>query len=165
MQVEQIKPSAIVLGVFAALVTQIILNMAAAGAGLASISGEIDRDKLWTAFAVWAVAGIIAAFVGGRVAGMLCSRIGNCGFHGLATWAAATVIVVAGAIFAGGTGAAFLAGPAYGVPSSDDPRSTMGALALASAIALLIGAVASFMGARTMRDTTTQYSGAQPRPA
>jgi heme/copper-type cytochrome/quinol oxidase subunit 2 len=150
MHTTEINSRAVMMGVFAALVAAIILNLLGAGIGLASAAGQPDAEQLWGAFGVWAVSGIISAFIGGYVAGALAVGTRSPGLHGLASWAISTVLVVAAAGFAASAGGtAMLAGPAYIPNPTDDVRDAMGTMALASAIALIIGAAAAYIGARS----------------
>ena len=74
--------SAVIGGIFVALVVHILLNMLGAGIGAASLDiraptqGEVQGIG-WGAFAWWSVAGIVAAFAGGWAAGVLASAIGS----------------------------------------------------------------------------------------
>jgi hypothetical protein len=150
MRTTDINSRAVVMGVFAALVAAIILNLFGAGIGLVSASDRPDAEQLWGAFAVWAASGIISAFIGGYVAGTLAAEAQSPGVHGLASWAISTVLVVAAAGFAASAGGtAMLAGPAYIPNPTDDVRDAMAGLALGSAIALIIGAIAAYIGARS----------------
>ena len=93
--------SAVLAGVFASLVVQILLTMLGFGIGLLAIdiptASSAPAAAGWAAFVWWAVSGIIAAFIGGAVAaanspdqtGLV--RVG----HALAAWSVATVVVVA----------------------------------------------------------------------
>ena len=64
--------SAVLAGVFASLVVQILLTMLGFGIGLLAIDVPTAQSAPagagWAAFVWWAVSGIIAAFVGGAVA-------------------------------------------------------------------------------------------------
>jgi hypothetical protein len=64
--------SAVLAGVFASLVVQILLTMLGFGVGLLAIDVPTAQSAPagagWAAFVWWAVSGIIAAFVGGAVA-------------------------------------------------------------------------------------------------
>ena len=129
----------------------------------------------WAAFLYWAVAGIIAAFIGGWVAGAVTAP-GTGGGHALAAWAVATLVVVGAGIFAATSSASIasnLLGPTVNSIARYDrltgdtgTRGTVGQRAeankqevetarravaagmLGSFIALLIGAAAAFLGGR-----------------
>ena len=158
--VASVSPAGIVIGVFAALVCHIMLNLLGLGVGsLAAPPNAHPETISWSAFTWWALAGIISAFVGGWTAGwMAAAREGSPGFHGLATWAITTVLVVVGASLlaaSAGTAIGFLAGPSFMTmpqnPSTGDVANTqtaIGTLALASFVSLLIGAAASYVGAQ-----------------
>jgi len=64
--------SAVLAGVFASLVVQILLTMLGFGIGLLAIdvptAQSAPASAGWAAFVWWAVSGIIAAFIGGAVA-------------------------------------------------------------------------------------------------
>lgn len=114
--------SAVLAGVFASLVVQILLTMLGIGVGLLSIdiptATNAPAGATWVAFVWWAVSGIIAAFVGGAVAAANSpdqTGFGRVG-HALAAWAVATVVVVgATAMVPATTGSvvANVAGPSY----------------------------------------------------
>jgi hypothetical protein len=154
------------MGVFAALVTQLMLGLLIVGLGLTAAdtttvagSAPAPQTVAWSAFAGWAITGIIAAFVGGAVAGWMAGAVdGSPGFHGLATWAVITVVIAAAASFLAGAGSALgaLAGP-YFTPMRGQQLSpaeleaaanTAGAMALASFVALALGAFAAYFGAQ-----------------
>jgi len=136
--------SAVLAGVFASLVVQILLTMLGFGIGLLAIdiptAQSAPTGAGWAAFVWWAVSGIIAAFVGGAVAAANSpdqTGLGRVG-HALAAWSVATVVVVAASamIPASATSiASNLVGPSYsasarlayvsGVPG----RETVGATA------------------------------------
>ncbi len=114
--------SAVLAGVFASLVVQILLTMLGFGVGLLAIDVPTAQSAPaasgWAAFVWWAVSGIIAAFVGGAVAAANSpdqTGLGRVG-HALGAWAVATVVVVAASamIPASATSVASnLVGPSY----------------------------------------------------
>jgi len=134
--------SAVLAGVFASLVVQILLTMLGFGIGLLAVdvptAQSAPAGACWAAFVWWAVSGIIAAFIGGAVADSPDQTgLGRVG-HALAAWSVATVVVVAASamIPASATSVASnLVGPSYaasariayvsGVPG----RETVGATA------------------------------------
>jgi hypothetical protein len=136
--------SAVLAGVFASLVVQILLTMLGFGIGLLAIDVPTAQSAPagagWAAFVWWAVSGIIAAFVGGAVAAANSpdqTGLGRVG-HALAAWSVATVVVVAGAamIPASATSiAGNLIGPSYAASarvayvSGTAGRETVGATA------------------------------------
>jgi hypothetical protein len=164
MEPANVSGAGIVFGIFAALVCQMMLNLLGLGLGLlvadpTAASADAEQGG-WMAFAWWAIAGIISAFVGGWVAGWMAGAVdGSPGFHGLATWAISTVLVitVAGLLTATGTAVGTMAAPAFrGMRAAQDVTPAQaesaadiaGAVALASFIALVIGAIASYIGAQ-----------------
>ena len=164
MEPANVSGAGIVFGVFAALVCQMMLNLLGLGLGLLAVDPNTVNadaaDGAWMAFTWWAISGIVSAFVGGWVAGWMAGAVdGSPGFHGLATWAIATVIVMVGAslITATGTAVGTMAAPSFrGAQSSENlsqaqaqaAADVAGAIALASFIALTIGAVAAYVGAQ-----------------
>jgi hypothetical protein len=136
--------SAVLAGVFASLVVQILLTMLGFGIGLLAIdlptAQSAPTTAGWAAFVWWAVSGIIAAFVGGAVAAANSpdqSGLGRVG-HALAAWSVATVVVVAASAMlpASATSVASnLVGPSYAASariaylSGTPGRETVGAAA------------------------------------
>jgi hypothetical protein len=136
--------SAVLAGVFASLVVQILLTMLGFGVGLLAIDVPTAQSAPaaagWAAFVWWAVSGIIAAFVGGAVAAANSpdqSGLGRVG-HALAAWSVATVVVVAASAMlpASATSVASnLVGPSYAASarianlSATPGRETVGATA------------------------------------
>jgi hypothetical protein len=114
--------SAVLAGMFASLVVQILLTMLGFGIGLLAIdvptASSAPAAAGWAAFVWWAISGIIAAFVGGAVAAANSpdqTELGRIG-HAPAAWAVATVVVVAAAATmpaTAGSIAGNLAGPSY----------------------------------------------------
>jgi hypothetical protein len=136
--------SAVLAGVFASLVVQILLTMLGFGIGLLAIDVPTAQSAPagagWAAFVWWAVSGIIAAFVGGAVAAANSpdqTGLGRVG-HALAAWSVATVVVVAAAAMVPASAtsvAGNLVGPSYaasarvGYVSGTSGRETVGATA------------------------------------
>jgi hypothetical protein len=134
--------SAVLAGVFASLVVQILLTMLGFGIGLLAIdvptAQAAPAGAGWAAFVWWAVSGIIAAFIGGAVAAANSpdqTGLGRVG-HALAAWSVATVVVVAATamIPASATSVASnLVGPSYSASariaalSGNPNRETVGA--------------------------------------
>ncbi len=93
---------AILAGVALSVITQVILNMVGIGigAGVAdpSTGGATPEASSLTLGAGiwWAISGIIAAFVGGWAAGRLSGKpdVSTAAWHGLTTWAVATLVVL-----------------------------------------------------------------------
>ena len=108
---------AILAGVVASLVVQLLLTMLGIGVGILTLDAPTTSSEPlgvgWVAFLWWAISGIVAAFAGGWVAGAASSP-GSGRANGLAVWALATVIVTAAAALGAGTTASMasnLAGP------------------------------------------------------
>src|SRR5437868_8188301 len=136
--------SAVLAGVFASLVVQILLTMLGFGVGLLAIDVPTAQSAPagagWAAFVWWAVSGIIAAFIGGAVAAANSpdqTGLGRVG-HALAAWSVATVVVVAASamIPASATGVASnLVGPSYAASArvayltTNPSRETIGSAA------------------------------------
>jgi hypothetical protein len=171
--------TAVLAGVAAALIVQVMLTMLGLGIGLISLHSSTAIDTAvgvsWATFLYWAVAGIIAAFIGGWVAGAVTAP-GTGGAHALAAWAVATLVVVGAGIFAATSSASVasnLLGPTVSSVARYDrltgdtgirgtvgqraaannqevetARRTVAAGMLGSFIALLIGAAAAFLGGR-----------------
>jgi hypothetical protein len=99
---------AIVAGVVAALLVQMLLSLLGLGVGLAGfqVIGDVTGEMGATATvaglsmqaAIWWVAsGLVGAFAGGIVAGRLCgsARHSTAAWHGFVAWCAMTLLVVA----------------------------------------------------------------------
>ena len=178
--------SSVLAGVVTALIVHVLLVMLGLGIGLLSVDTSTVATSpvgvSWGAFLYWAISGIIAAFVGGWIAGTV-SPAGTGGAHGLAAWAVATLIVVGAATLGVGSTASIannLVGPIASVARLNDlnrdeaKRGTVGqsqatnqgeieaarrAVAggmLGSFIALLIGAAAAYFGGIVAFQTTTE---------
>jgi hypothetical protein len=110
--------SAILAGVLASLVIQILLTMLGIGIGLISIDTSTAAASRvgvgWAAFLWWAFSGVLAAFVGGWVAASAASAPNSGAAHALMSWALAVIIVVGATALTAGTTAGLatnLAGP------------------------------------------------------
>lgn len=92
---------AIVAGVVAALVIQLLLNLLGIGIGAASLSAANSTDNpdastfsigagIW-----WTLSGIIASFGGGVVAGRLCgtAKVNTARWHGFIAWCVTTLVI------------------------------------------------------------------------
>jgi hypothetical protein len=117
---NKISWGAVIAGIVAALVVQLILNMLGVGLGFASfdpMAPAAENPDAQTASLVaaawWAVSGIIAAFIGGLAAGRLSGKPkgSTAGWHGFVAWAATTLVIVylvtttAGSLLGGTLGA------------------------------------------------------------
>lgn len=92
---------AIVAGVVAALVIQLLLNLLGIGIGAASLSAAnpVDNPDAST-FSIgagiwWTLSGIIASFCGGVVAGRLCgaAKVNTARWHGFVAWCVTTLVI------------------------------------------------------------------------
>lgn len=131
---HEISWSAVFGGVALALVSHLLLNMLAIGVGIGTLNPTTNADTtqalesfsfgmaLW-----WAIAGIIAAAVGGYAAGRLSGRpeTSTAAWHGLTSWAFTTVALfyIVTTAVGGMIGGAFsaLGSVAQGVTSAAAP--------------------------------------------
>jgi hypothetical protein len=172
--------SAVIAGVFASLLVQILLTMLGLGIGIIAVdistAGSEPTQTGWWAFVWWAMSGVLAAFVGGMVSPD--DSDWARGGHALAAWAVTTVIVVAASTIAAGSAAnvvSNLSGPSYSAVAEmnklSQPRSAttgsgdrmpsqaqiekaqkhFGYVMLASLAALLLGAGAAYAGGLSSR--------------
>jgi hypothetical protein len=98
--INRISWGAVLAGVVVALVAQLLLNMLGIGVGAATLDPKTGDGPGVGTFSLmaaiwWAVAGIIAAFLGGLAAGRLSGRPkeSTAGWHGLIAWALTTIVV------------------------------------------------------------------------
>ena len=120
----RLSAAAIIVGVFVALVVQILLALLGAGIGYSAFrvpttAGEAFTVS-WGAFMWWALAGILAAFAGGFAAFVWspANEVRSAWVHGFLTWCVTTVIVMAFVALAAGSSATLmsnLGGPAAAV--------------------------------------------------
>jgi len=98
---NRVSWGAILAGVVAALVVQLLLNILGVGIGASSLDAANVSDNpsasgfSLTAGIWWTLSGIIASFVGGVVAGRLCGTSDNntAHWHGFVSWCAATLVI------------------------------------------------------------------------
>ena len=119
---NRVSWGAVLAGVVVALVVQLLFNMLGLGIGVATLNpGTGDNPSAGTfsvAAGIWyGVAGIIAAYAGGYIAGRLSGRpVGStAALHGLTSWAVTTLVVfyllttavggIIGGVFSGISGA------------------------------------------------------------
>lgn len=177
--INRVSWGAVFAGVALAMVSQLILNLLGIGVGAAAFepAGVSDTATGYSLGAAiwWAVAGIIAAFIGGFAAGRLCgqSKKTTAGWHGLTSWAVSILLIglvmttAAGTIVAGPlsdmmgqggtgmeatttTGATGTTGTETGeaMQKADEVSGSVAGGAFFAAIALLLGALASWWGSR-----------------
>ena len=100
--VDRVSWGAILAGVAAALVIQLLLNLLGVGVGAWALDAGNTADNPGVgSFSIgavvwWAVAGILASLAGGAVAGRLsgAARTGTAQWHGFVTWATTTLVVL-----------------------------------------------------------------------
>jgi hypothetical protein len=97
---NRVSWGAVLAGVVAALVVQILLNMLGIGIGIATLDPGRGENPAAGTFSIaaglwYVVSGIIAAYLGGYMAGRLSGRpIGStAGLHGLTSWAVTTLVL------------------------------------------------------------------------
>ncbi|GGE53951.1 hypothetical protein GCM10007276_33830 [Agaricicola taiwanensis] len=100
IMINRVSWGAVFAGVALSLVTQLLLNMLGVGIGLATLDPATGDNPAASSFSIGAglwftVAGIIAALVGGYVAGRLSGKPkeSTAGWHGLTTWALTTLVI------------------------------------------------------------------------
>ena len=97
---KRISWGAVFAGVVLSLITHLLLNMLGLGIGIMTIDPATGATPQASTLGIgagvwWTVAGIIAAYVGGLVAGRLAGKphAQTAGWHGLVTWAATTLVI------------------------------------------------------------------------
>ncbi len=101
VHLHQASWGAIFAGAVLALVVQVILNMVGVGVGLSSVGYPAGDNPAASTLSmgagVWfVVSGIVAALVGGFLAGRLSGKpvAATAGYHGLVSWAVSTLVVL-----------------------------------------------------------------------
>lgn len=166
---NRIAWGAILAGVAAALVTQLLLNMLGVGLGAAALDIGRGADNSGTAFSIgaglwWVIAGVIAAGIGGLTAGRLAGAAhkGTASWHGLVTWCVTTLVVVY--LLSSAVGG--ILGGAFNVLGSVANGAGRAAASTASGVASVtdgdaIGRQAKQLidpnGAQTVQDDVTSY--------
>lgn len=87
---------AVFAGVIVALAAHLILNLLGIGIGLAGATGGAGMEWVSTGFGLWwTIAGIIAAAIGGWIAGRTLGSADRSDgmIHGLLSWAGATLVI------------------------------------------------------------------------
>jgi hypothetical protein len=98
---NRVSWGAILAGVAAALVVQLLLNILGVGVGASAVDAANTADNptagnfSMTAGIWWTLSGIIASLVGGIVAGRLCgtSDTNTARWHGFVSWCVATLVI------------------------------------------------------------------------
>jgi hypothetical protein len=176
--------SAVVAGVIASLVFQVLLLMVGYGFGLLTIdvptADSAPKAVTWAVFAWWAVSGVASAFAGGWVAANFSETFTaeSRATHGLMTWAIATLIVVgAGAFAATNSVAGSLAGPTGTVLAQyrgltqpgasaarptqaqlDQLRRNLALVMISSFVALVVGAGAAVAGSQWLPENRPRHA-------
>ncbi|TXM93774.1 PhnA-like protein [Methylobacterium sp. WL116] len=101
MALHSVSWGAVIAGAVIALVAQVILNMVGLGIGLSTVdpagNGTPTAGSLSSGAGIWfVISGILAATVGGWLAGRLSGKPANTttAYHGLLAWAVSTLVVV-----------------------------------------------------------------------
>lgn len=100
VMINEISWGAVMAGVVTALVSQLLLNMLGVGIGVATLDPGTGDNPAASTFTIaagiwWTLSGIIAAYVGGYVAGRLSGKPkeSTTGWHGLTSWAVTTLVI------------------------------------------------------------------------
>jgi hypothetical protein len=101
IMLNQVSWGAVFAGAAIALVLQIILNMVGIGVGLSTVdvaSGDTPSARSFSMGAGiwWIISGIVAAAIGGYIAGRLSGKASQstAAYHGLIAWAVSTLAVL-----------------------------------------------------------------------
>ena len=101
IMLNQVSWGAVFAGATIALVMQIILNMVGIGIGLSTIDVAAGDTPSAGSLSVgagiwWVISGLVAAALGGYIAGRLSGKASQSttAYHGLIAWAVSTLIVV-----------------------------------------------------------------------
>ena len=100
IMLNRVSWAAVLAGVVVSLVTQLLLNMFGLGIGLSTLDPGTGDNPAASTFSIgaaiwWTISGIIAAFIGGYVAGRLSGRPkeSTTGWHGITAWAVTTLLI------------------------------------------------------------------------
>ena len=166
---DQTSWGAILAGVAAALVTQLLLSMLGVGIGFVALNpGAVHGDAAMVsatgALLWWVVAGSIGAAAGGLTAGRLAgvAHQSTAHWHGLVTWCASTLVVVAllGSAVGGILGGAYGALGRYGKEASGMALSTTAASPLGDEDGLVSRQVRQVIdpaGSQTVQESVATY--------
>lgn len=101
IMLNEISWGAVFAGAIIGLVVQLILNMIGIGVGLSTVDAVAGDTPTAASFSVgaglwWVVSGIVAAGIGGYLAGRLSGKPSHSttAYHGLIAWAVSTLVVV-----------------------------------------------------------------------
>jgi hypothetical protein len=101
IMLNQVSWGAVFAGAAIALVVQIILNMVGLGVGLSTIDTSARDTPTAQSLSIgagiwWVVSGVIAAAIGGYIAGRLSGKASQSttAYHGLIAWAVSTLAIV-----------------------------------------------------------------------
>ena len=99
--INDVNWGAILAGVAAGLILQLLLNMLGLGFGLATLDPGTSDNPSAAGFGIgaaiwWVLSGIFAAFTGGWIAGRLAGKPkeSTAGLHGVTAWAVTSLIVI-----------------------------------------------------------------------
>jgi hypothetical protein len=101
IMLKQVSWGAVFAGATIALVVQIILNLVGIGVGLSTIDVAAGESPSAGSLSVgagvwWVISGIVAAAIGGYIAGRLSGKASQSttAYHGLIAWAVSTLLVM-----------------------------------------------------------------------
>ena len=101
IMLNQISWGAVIAGALIGLVVQVILNMVGVGVGLSTVDAVAGDSPSVGSFSIgaglwWIISGIIAAAIGGYLAGRLSGKPSQSttAYHGLIAWAVSTIVVI-----------------------------------------------------------------------
>ena len=97
---NRVSWAAVLAGVVVSLVTQLLLNLLGLGIGIATLDPGTGDNPAVSTFSIgaaiwWTLSGILAAFIGGYVAGRLSGRPKEltAAWHGITSWALTTLLI------------------------------------------------------------------------
>ena len=101
IMLNEISWGAVFAGAVIGLVAQVILNMIGIGIGLSTVNAVTGDSPSASSFSIgagiwWVISGIVAAALGGYLAGRLSGKPSESttAYHGLISWAVSTLVVV-----------------------------------------------------------------------
>ncbi len=157
---NRVSWSAVFSGVFLSLAVQLVLNLLGVGIGAATLNPVEGTSPSASSLSIgalawWIVSGIIAAFIGGFAAGRTSGepRESSAAWHGLTSWAAALICLVAiitmgaGSIIGGTLNLAGLTGGSYAAANKNATGSALSGI--------LPGAGGGTAAANNASNTTT----------
>ena len=98
---NQVSWGAVIAGSIIGLVVQVVLNMVGLGIGLSTVDAVAGDSPSVSSLSLgaglwWVISGIVAAGIGGYLAGRLSGKPSSSttAYHGLASWALSTLVIV-----------------------------------------------------------------------